>query len=84
MNFVELYGEVFIMYKSNIGQLIKQSPFKREYIMKKLGVSANTLSNWSTGKTLPSLDKAFQLADFLGVKVDDLYERKVEETDSTI
>ena len=72
------------MYKSNIGQLIKQSPYKREYIMKKLGISANTLSNWSTGKTLPSLDKAFQLADFLGVKVDDLYERKVEETDSTI
>jgi putative transcriptional regulator len=72
------------MYKSNIGELIKQSPYKREYIMKKLGVSANTLSNWSTGKTLPSLDKAFQLADFLGVKVDDLYERKVEETDSTI
>lgn len=81
MNFVELYGEVFIMYKSNIGQLIKQSPYKREYIMKNLGVSANTLSNWSTGKTLPSLDKAFQLADILGVKVDDLYERKVEETD---
>ncbi|MEH7011802.1 helix-turn-helix transcriptional regulator [Neobacillus niacini] len=72
------------MYKSNIGELIKQSPYKREYIMKKLGVSANTLSNWSTGKTLPSLEKAFQLADFLGVKVDDLYERKVEETDSTI
>jgi putative transcriptional regulator len=72
------------MYISNIGELIKQSPYKREYIMKKLGVSANTLSNWSTGKTLPSLDKAFQLADFLGVKVDDLYERKVEETDSTI
>lgn len=72
------------MYKSNIGELIKQSPYKREYIMKKLGVSANTLSNWSTGKTLPSLDKAFQLADFLGVKVDDLYERKLEETDSKI
>jgi putative transcriptional regulator len=72
------------MYKSNIGELIKQSPYKREYIMKKLGVSANTLSNWSTGKNLPSLEKAFQLADFLGVKVDDLYERKVEETDSTI
>ncbi|MEH7275584.1 helix-turn-helix transcriptional regulator [Neobacillus vireti] len=72
------------MYISNIGELIKQSPYKREYIMKKLGVSANTLSNWSTGRTLPSLDKAFQLADFLGVKVDDLYERKVEETDSTI
>lgn len=43
--------------------------------MQKLGVSANTLSNWSTGKSMPSLEKAFQLADLLGVKVDDLYER---------
>lgn len=43
--------------------------------MKELGISANTLSNWSTGKSIPSLDKAFKLADLLGVKVDDLYER---------
>lgn len=63
------------MIKSNIGWLIKKSPYNREYIMQKLGVSANTLSNWSTGKSMPSLEKAFQLADLLGVKVDDLYER---------
>lgn len=69
------------MYKSNIGWLIKKSPHRREYIMKRLEVSANTLSNWSTGKSMPSLDKAFQLADLLGVKVDDLYERDVEETE---
>jgi putative transcriptional regulator len=69
------------MYKSNIGWLIKKSPYNREYIMKKLGVSANTLSNWSTGKSMPSLEKAFQLADLLKVKVDDLYERIMEETD---
>jgi putative transcriptional regulator len=69
------------MYKSNIGELIKKSPYKREYIMKKLDVSANTLSNWSTGKTMPSLDMAFKLASILGVKVDDLYEREVDETD---
>jgi transcriptional regulator with XRE-family HTH domain len=64
------------MLKSNIGDLIKKSKFKREYIMKELNVSANTLSNWSTGKSIPSLEKAFQLSDLLGVKVDDLYERK--------
>ncbi|KAF0821268.1 helix-turn-helix transcriptional regulator [Bacillus firmus] len=43
--------------------------------MEELKISANTLSNWSTGKSIPSLEKAFKLADLLGVKVDDLYER---------
>ncbi|PKR82444.1 helix-turn-helix transcriptional regulator [Heyndrickxia camelliae] len=66
------------MLKSNIGPLIKQSKYKREYLQKVLGVSANTLSNWSTGKSIPSLEKAFQLAELLGVQVDDLYD-KVEE-----
>ena len=69
------------MFKSNIGWLIKKSPYSREHIMKELGISANTLSNWSTGKSIPSLDKAFKLADLLEVKVDDLYEREVEKTD---
>lgn len=44
--------------------------------MKELEVSANTLSNWSTGKSIPSLEKAYKLADLLGVRVDDLYERE--------
>jgi putative transcriptional regulator len=73
--FIEIIVEVLFMYKSNIGWLIKKSPHSREYIMKELGISANTLSNWSTGKSIPSLDKAFKLADILEVKVDDLYER---------
>jgi transcriptional regulator with XRE-family HTH domain len=64
------------MYKSNIGWLIKKSPHNREFIMKQLNVSANTLSNWSTGKNVPSLMKAFELADLLGVLVDNLYERE--------
>jgi putative transcriptional regulator len=65
--------------KSNIGWLIKKSPYSRESLMNLLGVSANTLSNWSTGKSIPSLEKAFQLADLLNCKVDDLYERKVND-----
>ncbi|MBT2725133.1 MULTISPECIES: helix-turn-helix transcriptional regulator [unclassified Bacillus (in: firmicutes)] len=64
------------MLVSKIGDIIKKSKYKREFIMKELRVSANTLSNWSTGKSIPSLEKAFQLAELLEVKVDDLYERK--------
>ncbi|WP_437830680.1 helix-turn-helix transcriptional regulator [Niallia taxi] len=61
------------MLKSNIGILLKNSPLKREYIMQKLNVTANTLSNWSTGKRKPSIDNAFELAKILECKVDDLY-----------
>ncbi|RFU61312.1 XRE family transcriptional regulator [Peribacillus glennii] len=63
------------MLKSNIGELIKQSKYKREFIMNELNVSANTLSNWCTGKSMPSLYKAFKLAEILGCMVDDLYEK---------
>lgn len=62
------------MLKSNIGWLLKNSPIKREFIMKELGVSANTLSNWATGKAIPSLEKAFRLSRLLGVTVEDLYD----------
>lgn len=41
--------------------------------MKQLNVSANTLSNWSTGKRKPSIENAFELAKLLDCKVDDLY-----------
>lgn len=64
------------MLKSKIGILLRTSKYRREYIQKELGISANTLSNWATGKTYPTVDKAFRLAKLLGVKVDDLYEEE--------
>ncbi|MBO0961630.1 helix-turn-helix transcriptional regulator [Neobacillus sp. MM2021_6] len=68
------------MLRSRIGELLRVCKYRREYIIKELGVSQNTLSNWSVGNTYPTMDKAFILADLLEVKVDDLYERKMEET----
>lgn len=64
------------MLESQIGKLLRTSIYRREYIQKELGVSANTLSNWCTGRTYPTIDKAYILADLLGVKVDDLYTRE--------
>jgi putative transcriptional regulator len=62
------------MLRSRIGELLRVSKYRREYIQNKLGVTANTLSNWSTGKTYPTIDKAFLLAELLEVKLEDLYE----------
>jgi putative transcriptional regulator len=72
------------MLKPRIGKLLKVSKYRREFIISELDISKNTLSNWIAGNTYPTIDKAYKLADLLEVKVDDLYERKVEETDSTI
>ena len=67
------------MLESRIGMLIRVSKYKREYIQNELGVSANTLSNWCTGKTYPTMDKAYILADLLECSVEELYERKKDE-----
>ncbi|MCJ7840489.1 helix-turn-helix domain-containing protein [Lederbergia sp. NSJ-179] len=63
------------MLKSRIGSLLRTSKYRREYIQSVLGVSANTLSNWSVGKTYPTMDKAYKLADLLEVDIGELYER---------
>jgi putative transcriptional regulator len=63
------------MLISQIGSLIKVSKYRREYIIKRLGITQNTMSNWVQGKTYPSIDKAYILADLLEVDVNDLYIR---------
>jgi putative transcriptional regulator len=65
---------VDISVKSNIGRLIDQSPYKREYIRQKFNKSRNTISNWCTGKSYPSVPELYLLARLLECKVDDLYE----------
>ncbi|NWQ40372.1 helix-turn-helix transcriptional regulator [Bacillus sp. EB106-08-02-XG196] len=61
------------MVVSLIGSWIKQSEYSRPEICERFGISQNTLSNWCTCKTYPSIPQAFALAALLGVKVDDLY-----------
>lgn len=60
--------------KSNIGELIDLKGLKRKWIAEQLGVSAKQVSNWVTGYSFPTVDKAFKLAKLLNVKVDELYE----------
>jgi putative transcriptional regulator len=68
------------MIKPRIGELIKQSGYTRRYIAEKIGVTPKQLSNYVVGRSYPTVEKAFKLAELLGVKVDDLYEIKKEPT----
>ncbi len=62
------------MLKSRIGILLRTSKYRREFIIKELDISPNTLTNWVTGKTYPTIDKAFKLAKLLEVDIHELYE----------
>ena len=65
--------------RSRIRMLVKKSKYKRSYIENELGITANTLSNWCTGKTYPTMDMAYKLADILEVDISQLYERMDKE-----
>lgn len=60
---------------SLIGELIDKKGFKKKYIAAQLNVTPTQLSNWIGGRSYPTIEKAFKLADLLDVKVDELYER---------
>lgn len=66
---------VMNMLISHIGDLIEKSGLKKKFIADKLGVSVKQLRNYETGHSLIPIDKAYILAELLGVKVDDLYKR---------
>ena len=76
----KVFGEVCIrgdmMLKSRIGVLLRTSKYRREFILNELGISKNTLTNWSSGVTYPTIDKAYILADLLEVDINELYERE--------
>lgn len=67
------------MLKSKIGILLRTSKYRRDFIQKELGISANTLTNWCSSKTYPTIDKAFKLAHLLEVDINDLYELENKE-----
>ncbi|MCK1982255.1 helix-turn-helix transcriptional regulator [Peribacillus sp. Aquil_B8] len=62
-----------------IGDWIRQSKYSRKEICDIFGISQNTLSNWCTGKTYPSVPHLLKLCRLLNVKVEDLYKLKEED-----
>ncbi|MEH7548240.1 helix-turn-helix transcriptional regulator [Neobacillus vireti] len=59
--------------KSNIGWLIDKSDYTREDLRQRYKKSANTISNWCTGRSYPSVPELYDLAKLLNCRVDDLY-----------
>lgn len=64
-----------IKLKSNINVRVAISEMNKKEVANKLGVSQVVLSRWINNHNKPSLEKAFQLAEILNCKVDDLYKK---------
>jgi putative transcriptional regulator len=62
-----------------IGAYIKKSDYSRQEICDEFGISINTLSNWCTGKTYPSIPQMLKLAELLNVSISDFYKLKGED-----
>lgn len=55
-----------------------QHGYSQEYIARNLEISLNTVRNWETGKTEPTLSKVKQLAELYGMTTAEFIE-KMEE-----
>ncbi len=60
------------MFNDNLTALRKMKKLSQEELAEQVGVSRQTLSKWETGESLPDIEKAKILADFLEVTLDDL------------
>lgn len=54
---------------TNIGKAIKEKGYTHEQIAEELGVTRQAVSQWSSGRVQPSLQRLRKLAEFLGTTV---------------
>ena len=53
-------------------KLLKKTGKTSYQVSKDTGIGQNTLSNWKTGRSKPKIEKIKILADYFGVKVEEL------------
>lgn len=64
---------------NRIAKLRKENRMSQENLAEKLGVSAQAVSKWENGQSCPDISLLPQLANLLGVSVDELLTGKTDE-----
>jgi len=65
--------EADVLLESHIKLKLVEQKKKNKDLAAYLGVSVQSVTNWSSGHASPPLETAFKIAEFLDCKVDDLY-----------
>jgi DNA-binding XRE family transcriptional regulator len=61
------------MLKSKIKVRLAELDIKQQDLSEKLGVTKQTMNAWVNGRSMPTLETAFKIANMLECRVDDLY-----------
>lgn len=75
----DIYKKIF---SKNLRNYMSLNNKNQNDLMKDLGLSSSTVSNWCTGLKLPRMDKVQMLADYFGINKSDLIEEKPEPSSS--
>lgn len=59
-----------VIFAQRISEAIKHSGFTQKEIAVQLGLSEGNITNWKTGKNLPSVETLFRLCKILDVSAD--------------
>lgn len=72
----------------NMGQIIKRLRKERnltqEELAEQLNVSAQAISKWENGTSMPDISQVVPIANFFEISTDILFSRKVQKDDQTI
>ena len=60
--------------KCNLKQIRKERNISQNDIANKLEVRQTTISEWENNKKIPNLRKAYELAEYLEIKVTDIWQ----------
>lgn len=61
------------MLKPTIKRRLAELNIKQRDLCKQLGVTEQTLSAWTNGKAVPTLEMAFKISKQLHCKIEDLF-----------
>jgi DNA-binding XRE family transcriptional regulator len=61
------------MLRSKMKIRLAELDMRQQELSETLGVTRQTMSLWANGKSNPTLETAFKIAELLDCKVDDLY-----------
>jgi transcriptional regulator with XRE-family HTH domain len=67
--------------ESRIGEWLKKSGYRKDFVAEKLGIKVRQLDNYIKGESFPTVPRLFMMAELFGCTTDDLY-RKKEPTQS--
>lgn len=71
------------MLECNLKNILKYRGIKQSHLSSKVGVTNQAIHSWHTGKSAPSLETAFKIAEYLDCSVYDIWSYKEESEHQT-